>query len=90
MTKTETRNKLNSISIYEGDIPIDPSVHEEYISYHGKINVENYDYEKTIVEGRNKLFDKTIPWEAKKKLLFLFGEFATPECFKILHKRRFN
>ena len=73
------------ISVYEGDFIIPPEIHEEYISYHGKINIKNYDYVKTVREAR-ELFEENIPWEVKKKLLFLLGEFATPECFQVLKR----
>lgn len=87
-TNKQITQLVDIISVYEGDIPIKPSVHEEYIEYHGRISIDNYDYEKTFRETK-KLFEKDIPWEVKKKLLFLLGEFATPECFQIL-KRYLN
>jgi len=88
MTKKQNKQinqLLDVISVYEGDVPIKPSIHEEYIEYHGKININDYDYDKTLEEAE-KLFEKDIPWEVKKKLLFLLGEFATPECFQIIKR----
>lgn len=75
----------NTISVYEGDIYIAPHVHEEYIKYHKKIDRRCCDYKQTMVEA-NELFKEKTPLKVKKKLLFLLGEFATPQCFQILKK----
>ena len=86
MSKQKSINGLlNEISVYEGTIVISPTTSNEYISYHEKINITKYDYEKTLAEG-NTLFDANTSWEVKKKLLFLLGEYATPACFKLLKK----
>ena len=71
-----------TISVYEGNIIISPGTHNDYISYHESICSNEYNYSTTIKEA-NMLFDEAVPWEIKKKLLFLLGDFATPECFQI-------
>jgi len=49
MSKQKSINGLlNEISVYEGTIVISPTTSNEYISYHEKINITKYDYEKTL------------------------------------------
>lgn len=84
--KNNTPNLIkNTISVYEGDINISPRVHKEYIKYHKQINKRRFDYKQTI-NGAKELFNEKTPFKVKKKLLFLLGEFATPECFQILKR----
>ena len=85
MSNKKITELQSAISVYKGTIEISPSVQEEYISYHATIDANKYDYEKVIAESK-KLFDARTAWEVKKKILFLLGEYATPESFKILKK----
>lgn len=68
----------------EADIQIPESIHQEYINYHGKINIDKYGYDEVIEQSKKVLFKAETPIEIKKKLLFFLGHFATNECFEIL------
>lgn len=76
--------KKQSISIYEGEVEISLDIQKEYIEYHNHVDIEKYDCNNVIVQSRENLFSTQTPVEIKKKLLFLLGNFATNECFKIL------
>lgn len=60
----------DKLSASNSKIEIPPEVHSEYISYHDKIDRNNYEYQKAIKESK-ELFRKNVLPEKKKEILDL-------------------
>ena len=84
----------NSIRKFLNEIPdefkileeqIDPGIQEEYFKLSDSINIENYS-EKEILMESEKLFNKSISHEYKKKIMVLLAHLGTVKSYRIIER----
>jgi len=80
------KQRSESNIIFDGTVFISENIHAEYIAYSNTIDIDSYDYKSVLKKSITILFDSQTPLEIKKKLIYLLGQFATVECYKILKK----
>jgi len=80
------QQSAESSIIFDGTVAIPETIHKEYIEYGSTINISSYDYKRVLKESNSALFDPHIPEEIQKKLIYLLGQFATAESYKMLKK----
>jgi hypothetical protein len=84
--KDNSQNSKNLLDNFNSiDEPINLSIQEEYLSFSKTIDFDHVDYEEVLTES-DKLFDKHIPIESKKRILILLAHLGTPESCKIIEK----
>jgi len=81
--RENSKNVLNSLTLI--DEGIDLSIQKEYFSFSETIDFDNVDFEEVLTES-DKLFDKHIPIELKKKILILLAHLGTPESCRTIEK----
>jgi hypothetical protein len=87
--KRDKDNRENSKNVLESFVLIDEAIdlyiQKEYLSFSETIDFENVDYEEVLTES-DKLFDKHIPIELKKRILVLLAHRGTPESCRTIEK----
>ena len=78
-----SKNALDNFVLI--DEPIDISIQKEYLSFSETIDFDNVDYEEILTES-DKLFDKHIPIDLKKRILILLAHLGTPESCRTIEK----
>lgn len=82
--KRTSRTDPHAPSVYNGDLPIDPEILVQYMEYHKEVDPQQYDEESVIQESKTALYDSHIPYDIKKKLLFLLAHSSQAESYTIL------
>jgi len=73
------------LSAVKSETEISPDLQAEYISYHDKIDLNQYE-EDDVIRDSAKLFEENVPGDEKKRILFILAHIGTLPGVRIIEE----